>query len=122
MTGASGRRDAAALCGEDLAKQELDAILAAEREAAEAIEAARIQARELLAQADAKAAEILKVAREEAHRQADEIKRRASEVAKSVEREAEVQAASEIERIKNLAGPRMDEAVKAVIQRIKESM
>jgi len=120
--GSLGRGEAAVPRGEDLAKQELDAILAAEQEAAAAVEAARARARDILALAEEKSAGTVRAAREEAQNQAEDIKRRALEAARSVEKQAAVQAASEIERIRKLAESHMDEAVKVVVQRIKESL
>jgi len=105
-----------------VARQELDAILAAEKEAVQIIERARARAREILGQAEGEASKIISRAEEEARKQAGAIAKATEDSASRVEKDARARAETEIERVKGLARDRLDRAVETVVLRVKKAL
>lgn len=105
-----------------MARKEMDAILAAEEAARARIEGARERASAIVAAAEKEAARALEDALAESRNEAKAILERASRESARTEEQALAEGRSEADRIKAMLPGKLDEAVKVILDRVKQSI
>lgn len=105
-----------------MAKKELDAILEAEKAAAEAIENAKAKAKEMLTASEKEAERILRDALDSAQSEAKALSLEASETVSGLEAEILKEAQEEVFRLTDIANKRFDEAVNVIVSRVKKAV
>lgn len=121
----AAHRHAAKQCRTDgiyVAKKELDAILDAEKAAAEAIDNAKAKAREMMIASEKEAERLLQEALESAHSEARALAKRSADAVSDLEKVTLEEAHKEIARLTEVANARFDEAVGVVVSRIKKAV
>ena len=105
-----------------MARKEMDAILSAEKSAAEGLEDAKIRAKETVAAAEKQAAAVVEEAVRGAQEEAQAIATKVAQESAALEERVTVQARTEIERIQKSADSRRGEAVDAVVKRVLKAI
>jgi len=105
-----------------MAKKELDAILEAEKMAAEALESARAKAREILAAADKEAERLLQEAVEDAQSKARRLIERATASSDALEKGYLEEAEKEIASLREAYASRLQDAVETIVSRVKKAL
>lgn len=105
-----------------MAKKELDAILEAERKAAEVVESAKARAKEILAAADKEAERLLQEAIEDAQSKAKSLLDNASASSDALEKAYLEEAEKEIASLREAAGSRLQDAVQTIVSKVKKAL
>lgn len=105
-----------------MARKELDAILEAEKAAAEAVDSAKARAKELVAASEKEAERLVAEALESARAEAVALSTRSREAVQDLDKATFEQARKEIARVREIAGAKFDEAVGIVVSRVKKAV